>query len=105
MAHISEDLATSLQHLEPATSVEESLARLLKARAEEKQHSYQRLVEAYQQQYGMDAETFYSTCIATRDHSWKEEETYFDWVTARQMVAEMKEEITRLKEILSRTKC
>jgi septation ring formation regulator EzrA len=105
MAHISEDLASSLQHLEPATSVEESLARLLKARAEEKQHSYQRLVEAYRRQYGMDAETFHSTYIANRDHSWKEEEMYFDWVTATQMVAEMEEEITRLEEILSRAKC
>lgn len=105
MAHISEDLAASLQHLEPATSVEESLARLLKAHAEEKQRAYQRLAEAYQQQYRMDAETFHSTYIANRDHSWEEEETYFDWVTAIQMVAEMEEEVARLKEILSRAKC
>ena len=105
MAHISEDLAASLQHLEPATSAEESLARLLKAHAEEKKQTYQRLAETYRQQYGMDAETFYSTSIANRDHSWEEEETYFDWVTALQMVAEMEEEITRLEEILSRAKC
>lgn len=105
MAHISEDLAAALQHLKPTTSIAESLARLLKVHAEEKQHSYHRLAEAYQQQYGVDAETFYSTFIANRDHSWKKEETYFDWVTAIQMVAEMEEEITRLKEILSRAKC
>ena len=104
MAHISEDLAASLQHLEPATSVEESLARLLKTHAEEKQRAHQRLAEAYRQQYRMDAKTFHSTYIASRNHSWEEEETYFDWVTATQMVAEMEEEVTRLKEILSRAK-
>jgi hypothetical protein len=102
MAHISEDLAASLQHLEPTTSVEESLARLLKARAEEKRRAYQHEADAYRQRYSMEAETFHSTYIADRDHSWEDEETYFDWVTALQMVAEMDEEIARLEKILSR---
>jgi len=48
----------------------------------------------------MDAETFHATYLAGRDHSWEEEEAYFDWVTALQMVAEMEEEIVRLEEIL-----
>lgn len=102
MAEISEALIASLQHIEPATSAEESLARLLKTHAEEKRRKYQELAEGYRQRYGMDAETFHATRIAGRDHSWEEEEAYFDWVTALQMVAEMEEEIVRLEEILSR---
>ena len=102
MAHISEDLVASLQHLEPTTSVEESLARLLKARAEERRRAYAREAETYRQRYGMDAETFHSTHIANRDHSWEDEETYFDWVTALQVVVEMDEEIVRLEKILAR---
>ena len=105
MAEISEDLIVSLQHIEPAATIEESLVRLLKTQAEEKRRKYQELAEEYRQQYGMDAETFHTTRIAGRDHSWEEEEAYFDWVTALQMVKEMAEEIIRLEEILCRATC
>jgi len=43
-------------------------------------------------------------CIRDRgkDHTWEDEETYFDWITSLQMVREMDEEIEKLQEILAR---
>jgi len=44
---------------------------------------------------------FYAQKIKDKDHTWADEETYFDWVGALQEAEEMKKEIAALEEILA----
>lgn len=101
MEEINETLIESLKAIEPAESLEQSLAKVLKAQAEEKRRHFQSLVYYFQRRYGMTAEEFYQNRIKDKKHSWEDEDTYFDWMAAQQEVQEMEEEITKLEDLLS----
>lgn len=60
------------------------------------------LVRYYQIRYGMSAEEFYARKIKDQDHTWDDEETYFDWTSTLQAAEEMGNEIISLEEILAR---
>ena len=94
-------LLESLKRIEPAEDINESLARVLKAQAEEKRRSFQSLANYYQRRYGITPEEFYASRIEGKEHSWEEEESYFDWVAAIQMQGEMNEIIAMLEEMLA----
>lgn len=102
MEMISEQLIAHLKRIEPAESVDSSLGRVLKSQAEEKLRELRALVRYYQTRYGMSPEEFYARKIKDQDHTWDDDETYFDWVSALQAVAEMEGEIIALEEILAR---
>ncbi|MFQ6092200.1 MAG: hypothetical protein ACE5OR_05890 [bacterium] len=101
MKAINKTLLESLQAIEPADNLELSLAKVLKAQAEDKLRYHKSLISYYQKRYGMTGEEFYRTKIENKSHGWEEEETYFDWITAQQEAEEMEREIAKLEDILS----
>lgn len=101
MEMVSEQLIEHLKRIEPAETVDCSLGRILKNQAEEKMRELRALVRYYQTRYGMSADEFYAQKIKDQDHTWTDEETYFDWISARQAAEEMEKEIVALEEILA----
>lgn len=102
MEMVSEQLIEHLKRIEPAESVDSSLGRVLRNQAEEKLRELKVLVRYYQTRYGMSSEEFYARKIKDQDHTWDDEETYFDWTSALQAAEEMEKEIISLEEILAR---
>lgn len=100
MEEINNALLESLKRIEPAENINKSLAKVLKAQAEGKKKYFQSLANYYRLRYRMSPEEFYASYIEGRDHSWEEEESHFDWVTAIQMIEEMDEIIRKLEEML-----
>ena len=100
MNHIRETLIESLQRIEPASDPDISLAFILKSPALEKLRYYRSLSDYYTKRYEMSPDQFYQERIADKDHSFEDEETYFDWVTALQSINEMESEIKKLEEII-----
>ncbi|MBM3238870.1 hypothetical protein FJZ31_21475 [Candidatus Poribacteria bacterium] len=100
MGNIRETLIESLQRIEPASDPDISLAFILKSHALEKQRYYRALADYYTKRYEMSPDQFYQERIADKDHSFEDEETYFDWVTALQSINEMEAEIKKLEEII-----
>ena len=101
MEMVSEQLIEHLKRIEPGKTVDYSLGRLLKNRAEEKLAAFQERVEYCRKHYDMSAAEFYVRKIRNKNHTWADEETYFDWVTAIQGAEEMETEIAALEEILA----
>ncbi|MSS71429.1 MAG: hypothetical protein EXS64_08060 [Candidatus Latescibacteria bacterium] len=101
METVSEQLIEHLKRIEPAKTVDYSLGRLLKNRAEGKLAAFQERVKYCQTRYHMSADEFYAQKIKDKSHTWAEEETYFDWVSAIQGAEEMEKEIAALEEILA----
>lgn len=100
MDNIREALIESLQRIEPTSDPDISLAFILKSHALEKQRYYRAITDYYTKRYEMSADQFYHERIADKDHSFEDEETYFDWVTALQSINEMEAEIKKLEEII-----
>ena len=100
MGNISETLIESLQRIEPTSDPDISLAFILKSHALEKLRDYRSLADYYTKRYEMSPDQFYQERIAGKDHSFEDEETYFDWVTALQSINEMEAEIKKLEEIM-----
>jgi len=101
MAVVKDILIESLKRIEPTDNIEHSLALVLKSQAEEKQRHFRSLSNYYQTRYNISPEEFYKAKIEGKDHSWEDEETYFDWVTTIQMIGEMDKEIKKLEEIIA----
>lgn len=101
METINETLVESLKIIEPAQTVEQSLARVLKAQAEEKRRNIRSLIKYFQQRYGMSVEEFYLARISDKKHNWEGEDTYFDWVAAHQELQEIESEIEKLEGMLA----
>ena len=102
MATVSEQLIEHLKRIEPAETVDGSLARVLKNQAEEKLKELRVQIRYYQTRYGMSAEEFYDRRIGNQDHTWDDEETHFDWISALQSAEDMEKEIVAIEEILAR---
>lgn len=101
MEIVSERLIEHLKRIEPGETVDGSLGRVLKNQAEEKLRELRALVRYYQTRYGMSVDEFYARKIKDQDHTWTDEETHFDWVSAIQATGEMEEEIVALEEIIA----
>lgn len=102
MEMVSEQLLEHLKRIEPAETIDRSLGLVLKSQAEEKVKELRALIRYYQVRYGMSAGEFYTRKIKDQDHTWEDEETYFDWASALQAAEEMEKEIISLEEILAR---
>ena len=101
MENVSDQLIKHLKRIEPAENVDSSLGRVLKNQAEEKLRELHALIRYYQKRYGMSVNEFYARKIKDQDHTWEDEETHFDWVSALQAAEEMEKEILGLEEILA----
>lgn len=101
METINKTLFESLKIIEPAETVEQSLAKVLKAQAEEKRRNIRSLIKYFQQRYKMTAEEFYQARISEKRHSWEDEDTYFDWVSSHQELQEIESEIDKLEGMLA----
>jgi hypothetical protein len=101
METINETLVESLKIIEPAETLEQSLARVLKAQAEEKRRNIRSLIKYFQQRYDMSVEEFYLTRISDKKHSWEDEDTYFDWVAAHQELQGIETEIDKLEGMIA----
>jgi len=84
---------THLKRIEPAATVDCSLGRVLKNQAEEKARELRALIRYNQTRYRMSVEAFYSQRIKDQDHTWEDEETYFDWLSAHHALEEMEQEM------------
>ena len=98
MEMVSEQLLEYLKRIEPAETVDSNLGRVLKSQAEEKVKELRALTRYYQMRYGMSAEEFYTRKIKDQDHTWEDEETYFDWTSALQAAEEMEREVVALQK-------
>lgn len=101
METVNETLFESLKIIEPAKTVEQSLTRVLTAQAEEKRRAIRSLIKYFQQRYGMSVEEFYLAHISEKRHSWEDEDSYFDWVTAHQELQEIDSEIVKLEGMIA----
>lgn len=101
METINDTLVESLKIIAPAATVEQSLARILKAQAEEKRRAIRSLIKYFQQRYDMSVEEFYQARISEKRHTWEEEDTYFDWIAAHQELQEIDSEIDKLERMLA----
>jgi len=101
METTNETLFESLKITEPAENAEQSLARVLKAQAEEKKRAIRSLIKYFQQRYGISVEEFYSARISGKRHSWEDEDTYFDWVAAHQDLHGIEIEIEKLEGMIA----
>ena len=100
MSNIHETLIESLKRIEPASDPDISLAFVLRSHALEKLRYYRSLADYYTKRYEMASDQFYQERIAGKYHSFEDEETYFDWVTALQSINEMEPEIKKLEKII-----
>ena len=101
MDQINATLIESIKAIEPAENLEQSLTKILKSQAEEKLQHNKSLSKYFQRRYGMTAEDFYENRIKDKKHSWEEEDTLFDWMTAQQQIKELELEIEKLEDLLS----
>lgn len=101
MDTISPELLEHLRKIEPAETMDTSLGRILKNQVEEKVKALRALIRYNETRYALTAEAFYDQKIKDRDHTWEEEETYFDWINAQQSLTELEEELIALEKWLA----
>ena len=79
-------------------SLDQVLAELLRERAQKNLIKYQTMVRQFEAKHGQDFEAFRESIL--RSHPpFEMEQDYFDWELAMTGMADMKEEIERLKAL------
>ena len=94
--NVTTSLEASARRLFPNMSLDEVLAALLLERAQKNLIKYQTMVRRFEAKYGQDFETFRETVLGS-EPTFEVEQDYFDWELAVTGIADMKEEIERLK--------
>ena len=88
----------SAKRLFPDLSVEQVLAELLLARAQKNFFKYQTMARQFEVKYKQDFAAFRAQVLNSRPAP-EVEQDYFDWELAVTGVADMTEEIQRLKSL------
>jgi hypothetical protein len=88
----------STKRLFPDLSVEQVLAELLPERAQKNLVKYQTMARQFEVKYKRDFAAFRAQVLSSRPAS-EVEQDYFDWELAVTGVADMTEEIQRLKSL------
>lgn len=88
----------SARRLFPNLSLEQVLAALLLEQAQKNLIKYKTMNHQLEVKYGQAFETFRQK-ILNSEPSFEEEQDYFDWELAVTGIADMEEEITRLRNI------
>ena len=94
--NVTTSLEASARRLFPTMSLDEVLAVLLLERAQKNLIKYQTMVRQFEAKYGHDFEIFREKVLHS-EPTFEVEQDYFDWELAVTGVADMKEEIERLK--------
>ena len=90
---------TSARRLFPDLSLDQILAELLLERAQKNLIRYKALARQFEARYGQDFETFRQQVLSS-EPSFEIEQDYFDWELAVTGMADMEEEIKRLRTCL-----
>jgi hypothetical protein len=89
----------SAQRLFPNLELEQVLAELLLEQAQKKLIKYRTMARRFRAKYDEDFEVFRQKILHT-EPGFEEEQDYFDWEMAVTGVADMEEEVERLKSVV-----
>lgn len=89
----------SAKRLFPNLSRDEVLARLLLEKAQKNLIKYQSMSHQFENKYGQDFDAFRQSILQS-EPSFEAEQDYFDWELAVTGIADMEEEINRLKSLV-----
>ena len=93
---ITTSLEASARRLFPNMSLDQVVAELLLERAQKNLIKYQTMARQFEAKHGQDFETFREMVLRS-EPPFEMERDYFDWELAVTGMADMKEEIERLK--------
>jgi hypothetical protein len=91
-------IESSAKRLFPNLTPEQAILELLLERAQRNLIKYQSMAREFQKKYERDFESFRKTMLASKPDSVTEQD-YFDWELAVTGIADMQEEIKRLKAL------
>jgi len=91
-------LEASARRLFPNLTPEQAMVELLLERAHKNLIKYQTMARGYQKKYQQDFEAFRQKILSTQPDSVTEQD-YFDWELAVTGIADMQDEIKRLKAL------
>ncbi|MEW6665754.1 MAG: hypothetical protein AB1512_11115 [Thermodesulfobacteriota bacterium] len=97
-AGLRKALLESLTHLEPADDVDESLRKLLMAKARSDLLKYEVMCRAFEKKYKMDFDAFRTSDFMKEPPS-EVEQDYFDWELAVTRMGEVKSQLAKLAAI------
>ena len=95
---LSANIESSARRLFPNLTPEKAMVELLLERAQKNLIRYQTMVRQFETKYAQDFESFRQKALAYKLDSLSEQD-YFDWELAATGVADMQEEIKRLKAL------
>ena len=95
-------IESSAKRLFPNLPPEQAIAELLLERAQKNLIKYQAMAREYKTKYGQDFETFRAKMLSSKPDSATEQD-YFDWELAVTGIADMQDEIKRLKALRKKT--
>jgi hypothetical protein len=91
-------IETSAKRLFPNLQPEQAIVELLLERAQKNLIKYQTAAREFENKYAQNFESFRKKILSSKPDSATEQD-YFDWELAVTGVADMKDEIKRLKEL------
>jgi len=91
-------IESSAKRLFPNLSPEQAIVELLLERAQRNLIKYQTMAREFEKKYERDFETFRKKILASKPKS-EAEQDYFDWELAVTGIADMQDEIKRLKAL------
>jgi translation initiation factor 2 alpha subunit (eIF-2alpha) len=95
---VTKSVEASARRLFPNMSLDQVLVELLLERAQKNLIKYQTMARQFEAKYDQDFETFREMVLHSEPIS-EVEQDYFDWELAVTGIADMKEEIERLKSL------
>lgn len=96
--HTTARIQASVQRLFPNASVDQALVELLLERAQKNLVKYRSMARQFESRYGQSFDQF-RTAVLGNPSPAQAEQDYFDWELAVTGIADMEEEIERLKEM------
>ena len=95
---LSTNIESSARRLFPNLTPEKALVELLLERAQKNLIRYQTLARQFEKKYAQDFKSLRQKALAGKLDSFSEQD-YFDWELAVTGIADMQEEIKRLKAL------
>lgn len=95
-------IESSAKRLFPNLTPEQAIVELLLERAQRNLIKYQSMAREFRKKYEWDFETFRKTILTSKPDSITEQD-YFDWELAVTGIADMQDEIKRLKALRKKT--
>jgi hypothetical protein len=95
-------IESSAKRLFPNLTPEQAIVELLLERAQKNLIKYQSMARDFQKKYERDFESFRKMILASKPDSIAEQD-YFDWELAVTGIADMQDEIKRLKALRKKT--